>query len=87
MTGIPRPTPARFDLLFENFPHGIDPLIQSQQTWFKRTFHTDVRRYLRMLRSGIALKDYDPVGRCGLTAGEIAAYSVRLNHQRRTNRY
>ena len=81
------PTDEPFTPMIDFLPHGINKLNKKEQTWFNRVANSDIRRYYRLLRSGVHLTESTPVGRSGMTAGELAIYIIRSNHEKRKKRY
>lgn len=84
---IPEPTEAPFTIQGSFFPHGFTPRSHEDRVWFESMVNSDIRYYYRMLRSGIILSIDNPIGRSGITVGELALYIIRENHTKRTQRY
>lgn len=81
------PNDDYFKPMIDFLPHGVTTLNDSELSWFRRVVNSDVRRYYRLLRSGVHLKHSTPLGRSGMTAGELAIYIIRSNHEKRKKRY
>jgi hypothetical protein len=81
------PTSERFSITLERLPHGFLPVSLIDLQWFEQTINSDIRYYYRMIRSGKHIVDYNPIGRSGITGGELALYIIRENHSKRQRRY
>jgi hypothetical protein len=83
-----RPTPHRFVITLHNIPHGFLPKSPSQESWVNSMANSDIRRYYRLIRRGtLNLEEYTPIGKSGITVGELALYIIRANHSKRRRRY
>ena len=82
-----RPTSDTFVVKMNNIPHGfVDPSPRGFD-WFERGVNSDIRYYYRQIRNGVYIEDHEPIGKTGITAGELALYIIQRNHQKRKSRY
>jgi hypothetical protein len=81
------PTSQPFNITMNCLPHGFLPVSLDDVQWFERSINSDIRYYYRMIREGKPIVAYNPIGRSGITAGELALYIIRANHSKRQRRY
>jgi hypothetical protein len=81
------PTDQKLTVTMENIPHGINQLSDDERTWFTLMTNSDIRRYYKLIRDDVPLKDSLPIGNSGITVGELALYIIRANHSKRKRRY
>ena len=84
---MPAPTRGPFLIGMGNLPHGFIPTSTTGKKWFQRIINSDIRCYYRLIRSGVHVPESSPVGRSGMTSGELALYIIRENHHRRRRIY
>ena len=70
-----------------NIPHGFNPISEDEQTWFLSMLNSDIRKYYKLIRDHVNIKDTYPIGHSGITVGELALYIIRTNHTKRKRRY
>jgi len=81
------PTPYPFSITMDRLPHGFIVMSPADVQWFDRLVNSDIRFYYRMIRDNNKINSDNPIGRSGITAGELALYIIRENHTKRTRRY
>jgi hypothetical protein len=81
------PSGETFAVRLQQLPHGFVPPTPEQTLWFQTTINSDIRAYYRLLRRGAVLCTDNPIGRSGVTVGELALYIVRQSHCKRQKRY
>jgi hypothetical protein len=81
------PTDRPFAITIERLPHGFIEVTDQQRAWFQRMINSDIRYYYRMIRNNRIIPTDNPIGRSGVTAGELAVYITRENHCKRQRRY
>jgi hypothetical protein len=81
------PTPDPFTITMDHLPHGFAVASTEHVDWFEHTINSDIRYYYRMIRKHRNITDHNPIGRSGITAGELALYIIRENHTKRQKRY
>jgi len=84
---IPEPTETSFTIQGERFPHGFSQMSERDHSWFVSMVNSDIRFYYRTIRSGTVVAVDNPIGRSGITVGELAVYIIRANHTKRRRRY
>jgi hypothetical protein len=81
------PTDQPFIITMACLPHGFIEVSPDDIKWFESAVNSDIRYYYRMIRNKLIIKDHNPVGVSGITAGELALYLIRENHTKRQRRY
>jgi hypothetical protein len=81
------PTEAPFKVTLCRLPLGFTETSQEDQAWFYSMINSDIRYYYRMIRTRRHIPCDNPIGRSGITAGELALFIVRANHDKRQKRY
>ena len=81
------PTNQPFTVRIDHLPHGFVTTTESDRAWFNSMINSDIRYYYRMIRTRQLIPADNPVGKSGITAGELALFIVRENHSKRQKRY
>ena len=81
------PTDQPFDITMARLPHGFIEVADDETRWFEQAINSDIRYYYRMIRNRKVIVDHNPIGKSGITAGELALYVIRENHTKRQRRY
>ena len=81
------PTDQPFYITMARLPHGFIDVAAKDAHWFEQTINSDIRYYYRMIRNRKVIVDHNPIGKSGITAGELALYIIRENHTKRQRRY
>ena len=81
------PTPDPFNITMNCLPHGFNTVSDQDLKWFGAMINSDIRYYYRMIRLQKRINDQNPIGRSGITVGELALYIIRENHNQRQKRY
>ena len=82
-----QPTSDPFAIQFPHLPHGFSTPQPEDRRWFQQNVNSDIRYYYRLIRKGTTINPDNPVGRSGITVGELALYIIRENHTKRRKRY
>jgi hypothetical protein len=80
------PTVDRFIFDMDTLPHGIRSSPENK-TWFLSSLNSDIRKYYRLIRTDENTSHSHPIGKTGITMGELALYIIRTNHSKRRKRY
>ena len=81
------PTPDPFTITMDRLPHGFMPVSPEDLAWFEHMINSDIRYFYRMIRMHKRINEHNPIGRSGITAGELSLYIIRENHTKRQRRY
>lgn len=81
------PTHTPFNITMSQLPHGFMPVSVEDIEWFGQMINSDIRYFYRTLRDNKTIVTHNPIGRSGITAGELALYIIRENHTKRQKRY
>lgn len=81
------PTNNKFSITLKNIPHGFLQVTEEEQLWFTSMLNSDIRKYYKLIRECVDIKDSHPIGNSGITVGELALYIIRSNHTKRKRRY
>jgi hypothetical protein len=81
------PTDQPFAITMARLPHGFIDVNHEETRWFEQAVNSDIRYYYRMIRNRKVIVDHNPIGKTGITAGELALYVIRDNHVKRQRRY
>lgn len=86
MSSLAEPRDDPLDVSMDQCPHGFMAMSEMDTAWFMDTVNSDVRRYYRLIRHG-TVHESSPIGRSGITVGELAIFILRSNHVKRKRRY
>lgn len=81
------PSFGKFNVTIDNIPHGVLPPTEKEREWFLSMTNSDIRKYYKLIRENVNIKDIYPIGHSGITVGELALYIIRTNHTKRRRRY
>jgi hypothetical protein len=81
------PTDQPFIISADRLPHGFVDTTAADRAWFNNMINSDIRYYYRTIRTRQVIPADNPVGKSGITAGELALFIVRENHHKRQRRY
>jgi hypothetical protein len=81
------PSGETFLVRLPHLPHGFAPPTHEHTLWFQNMINSDIRSYYRIIRRGTELSTDNPLGRSGITVGELALYVIRQSHCKRQKRY
>lgn len=81
------PSPHRFTTSIDSAPYWFIEPTKSEVDWFENNVHSYIRQYYKMIRRGTFIHDHEPIGSSGMTAGELAFYIIKRDHEKRKRRY
>lgn len=80
------PTQDRFRITLQNLPHGWMTLSPTETVWFEKQVNSDLRQYYKDARYA-PTPEAMPIGRSGITVGELALFVLNQSHRKRCRRY